>query len=80
VVADHIRGRRSVPCRGAFRRSAELLKEAVPHISRVLVLTYLDDSVVPLQVKALQEAAPSLGIRLLIREIRTADDLPAALV
>jgi putative ABC transport system substrate-binding protein len=38
----------------------------------------LGDPVVPLQVKALQEAAPSLGIRLLIREIRTADDLPAA--
>ena len=65
---------------GLAAKRLELLKEAAPHISRVLVLTYLDDPVVPLQVKALQEAAPSLGIRLLIREIRTADDLPAALV
>ena len=63
---------------GLAAKRLELLKEAVPHVSRVLVLSYLGDPVVPLQVKALQEAALSLGIRLLIREIRTADDLPAA--
>jgi len=63
---------------GLAAKRLELLKEAVPKISRVLVLSYLGDPVVPLQVKALQEAAPSLGIRLLIREIQTADDLPAA--
>ena len=50
----------------------------MPQVSRVLVLSYLVDPVARLQVKALQEAAPSLGITLLIREIRTADDLPAA--
>jgi putative ABC transport system substrate-binding protein len=37
----------------------ELLKEAVPAISRVLVLSYLVDPIAPLQVKALQQAAPS---------------------
>jgi ABC-type uncharacterized transport system substrate-binding protein len=63
---------------GLAAKRLELLKEAVPQISRVLVLSYLGDPVVPLQVKALQEAAPSLGIRLLIHDIRTADDLPAA--
>jgi putative ABC transport system substrate-binding protein len=63
---------------GLAAKRLELLKEAVPQISRVLVLSYVGDPVVPLQVKALQEAAPALGIRLLIREIRTADDLPAA--
>ena len=56
----------------------ELLKEAVPGISRVLVVTYLADPIAPLQVKALKEAAPSLGITLQIQDIRTADDLPAA--
>ena len=56
----------------------ELLKEAVPGISRVLVLSYLADPIAPLQVKALKEAAPSLGVTLQIQDIRTADDLPAA--
>src|SRR5262249_15221467 len=56
----------------------ELLKEAVPRISRVLVLSYLVDPIAPLQVKALKEAAPPLGITLQIQGIQTADDLPAA--
>ena len=56
----------------------QLLKEAVPGISRVLVLSYLVDPIAPLQVKALQDAAPSLGVRLRVHDIRTADDLSAA--
>jgi putative tryptophan/tyrosine transport system substrate-binding protein len=56
----------------------ELLKEAVPGISRVLVLTYLADPIAPLQVKALKEAARSLGVTLQIQDIRAGDDLPAA--
>jgi putative tryptophan/tyrosine transport system substrate-binding protein len=55
-----------------------LLKEAIPGISRVLVLTYLADPIAPLQVKALEEAARSLDVTLQVRDIRTADDLPAA--
>jgi putative ABC transport system substrate-binding protein len=56
----------------------ELLKEAVPAISRVLVLSYLADPIAPLQVKALEKAGHSLGIVLQVRDIRTADDLTAA--
>jgi putative tryptophan/tyrosine transport system substrate-binding protein len=56
----------------------QLLKEAVPGMSRVLVLSYLVDPIAPLQVQALKEAAPSLGVTLQIHDIRTADDLPAA--
>ena len=56
----------------------ELLKEAVPGISRVLVLSYLTDPIAPLQVTALKEAARLLGVTLQIHDIRTADDLPAA--
>jgi putative ABC transport system substrate-binding protein len=56
----------------------ELLKEAVPAISRVLVLSYLADPIAPLQVKALEKAAHSLGVTLQIQDIQTADDLPAA--
>jgi putative ABC transport system substrate-binding protein len=55
-----------------------LLKEAVPKISRVLVLAYLADPIAPLQVKALNEEAPSLGVTLQVEDIRTGDDLAAA--
>jgi putative ABC transport system substrate-binding protein len=56
----------------------QLLKEAVPGISRVLVRTYLTDPIAPLQVKAMKEAAQSLGVTLLVHDIQSADDLPAA--
>jgi putative tryptophan/tyrosine transport system substrate-binding protein len=56
----------------------ELLKDAVPSMSRVLVLSYLTDPIASLQVKALEAAAPSLGVKLQIQEIRSADDLPSA--
>jgi len=56
----------------------ELLKEAVPSISRVLVLTYLVDPIAPLQVKALNKAAPLLGVTLQIQNINSADDFPGA--
>jgi putative ABC transport system substrate-binding protein len=55
-----------------------LLKEAIPGISRVLVLAYLTDPIAPLQVTALEEAARSLGVTLQVHDIRSADDLPAA--
>jgi putative ABC transport system substrate-binding protein len=64
---------------GLAAKRLEVLKEAVPAISRVLVLSYLVDPIAPLQIKALKEAAPSLGVTLLIHDIRTADDLPGAL-
>jgi putative ABC transport system substrate-binding protein len=56
----------------------QLLKEAVPGISRVLVLSYLVDPIAPLQLKAMKEAAQSLGVTLLVHDIQSADDLPAA--
>jgi putative tryptophan/tyrosine transport system substrate-binding protein len=56
----------------------ELLKEAVPRLSRVLVLTYLVDPVTPPQIQALESAARSLGVKLVVRDIRSADDLSAA--
>src|SRR5262249_42046962 len=56
----------------------ELLKELVPQLSRVLVLTYLADPVALPQVRALEETAHSLGLKLQIRDVRTAQELPAA--
>ena len=63
---------------GLAAKRLELLKEAVPKIPRVLVLSFLVDPIAPLQVKALKEVAPSLGLTLQIRDIQTAEDLPAA--
>ncbi|HMF27108.1 MAG TPA: ABC transporter substrate-binding protein [Pseudolabrys sp.] len=56
----------------------ELLKEAVPGISRVLVLSYLADPIAPLQVAALDKAAPSLGVTIFVRDIRSETDLRPA--
>jgi putative tryptophan/tyrosine transport system substrate-binding protein len=50
----------------------------VPKILRVLVLSYLADPIAPLQVKAMETAAISRGVKLLVHDIRTADDLQSA--
>jgi putative ABC transport system substrate-binding protein len=63
---------------GLAAKRLGLLKEIVPRISRVLVLSYLADPIAAPQVKELESAAHSLGVKLLVRDIRTADDLPAA--
>jgi len=56
----------------------ELLKEAVPSISRVLVLSYLSDPIAPLQVAALDKVAPSLGVTLFVRDVRSSADIAPA--
>ena len=63
---------------GLAAKRLGLLKEIVPRLSRVLVLSYLLDPIAAPQVKELESAAHSLGVKLLVRDIRTADDLPAA--
>jgi putative ABC transport system substrate-binding protein len=63
---------------GIAAKRLELLKDAVPKNSRLLVLSYLADPIAPPQVKELESAAALLGVKLLLRDIRSADDLPAA--
>jgi putative ABC transport system substrate-binding protein len=63
---------------GLSAKRLELLKAAAPRISRVLVLAYPVDPIAPPQIEELKKAAPSLGVQLQIRNIGTADDLPAA--
>jgi putative ABC transport system substrate-binding protein len=46
--------------------------------ARVLVLSYLSDPIAPLQVAALDRVAPSLGVTLLVRDVRSGADLAAA--
>jgi putative ABC transport system substrate-binding protein len=56
----------------------ELLKELVPGVSRVLVLSFLADPIAPIQVKAMEGAARSLGVTLEVHDIRKTDDISAA--
>jgi putative ABC transport system substrate-binding protein len=63
---------------GLAAKRLELLKEVLPRLSRVLVLSDLGDSVAAPQLREVEHAAHSLGVKLMVRDIRTADDLPAA--
>jgi putative ABC transport system substrate-binding protein len=63
---------------GLAAKRLELLKEAIPNISDVLVLAYLVDPISPLQVQALKDTAPALGITLHVIDIKTPDDLSQA--
>jgi len=62
---------------GVSAKRLELLKDAVPQISRLLVLSYPADPIAAPQVKELESAAGVLGVKLLLRDIQSADDLPA---
>ena len=73
----NVTGQTSMSSGLAAKRLA-LLKEAAPRVSRVLVLSYPVDPNAAVQVKELANAARSLGVKLLVQDIRTADDLPAA--
>src|SRR5262249_13042246 len=63
---------------GLAAKRLALLKEAVPRVSRVLVLSYLVDPIAAPQVNELQRAARSLNVTLLVQDVRSGDDLPAA--
>ena len=56
----------------------QLLKEAVPSMSRVAVLWNPGRPIALPQLKGLQAAAPALGITLLSLQVRGADDLATA--
>jgi len=63
---------------GLAAKRLELLKEAAPTISRVLVLSYRVDPIAAPQLKELEVAAVSMGVNLLVRDISSPDDFPAA--
>jgi ABC-type uncharacterized transport system substrate-binding protein len=50
-----------------------LLKEAAPKLHRVAILQNLDSPVIAIEVKQMQEAAPTLGIELTILSARQAE-------
>jgi putative tryptophan/tyrosine transport system substrate-binding protein len=63
---------------GLAAERLELLKEAVPTISRVLVLSYRVDPIAAPQLKELDASASSLGVKLLVHDVRTVHDIPVA--
>ena len=62
---------------GMAEKRLSLLKEAIPRLSRVLVLSYLVDPIAPLQVAAMRKVAATLGMKLQIIEIRRVEDYAA---
>jgi putative ABC transport system substrate-binding protein len=68
----------TVMARDLSAKRLQLLKEAVPRLSRVVTLSHLTDPIGRLQVQEMEQAAGPLGLRLQNQGIRTADDLPAA--
>ncbi len=63
---------------GIAAKRLALLKEVVPKIASVLVLSYRVDPISGPQLDELENAAASLGVKLLILDIRSADDIAAA--
>ena len=57
----------------------QLLKEAIPTLSLMAVLSHLTDPIGPLQVQELEEAASPMGLRLQIQRVATSDDLSPAI-
>lgn len=57
----------------------ELLKEALPRLARVLLLIYPADPIAPLQVAETRKVADKLGVKLLVHEVRNAEDFAPGL-
>jgi putative ABC transport system substrate-binding protein len=63
---------------GLSSKRLELLKETMPRISRVTVISHLTDPIGAMQMKEIEQAARALSVQLQHRGIRTAGDLAAA--
>jgi putative ABC transport system substrate-binding protein len=58
-------------------KGLELLKEAIPVLARVLVLTYPSDPISPGQIAALRQSAATLGIELVVHGVAGPGDFAA---
>jgi putative ABC transport system substrate-binding protein len=63
---------------GLTAKRLELLKQAVPGISRVSVLVNLSDPIATPQVREMDALARSLGVQLRVRDVRNPEHLPGA--
>jgi putative tryptophan/tyrosine transport system substrate-binding protein len=63
---------------GLSAKRLELLKEAVPRISRATLLTNRGDPIAEPQIREMEHASRSLGVSLTVRDVRKPDDLEPA--
>ena len=63
---------------GLSAKRLQLLKEAVPLLSKVSILANLSDSIAELQVRELETTARSLGVQARVRDVRNLEQLQAA--
>ena len=59
-------------------KQLEIVRELVPGIKHVSILSFLADPIAPLQIKAMQEAAQQMGLTLHVQDIKTPEDIPIA--
>jgi len=64
--------------RDLTQKRLQILKEAIPHATRIAVMMDPGDPIVPAQWREAQSAADQLGIQLQRLEVRSADDLKRA--
>ena len=63
---------------GLITKRLELLKDIVPRLTRVVVLTNFANPVSTPQIQELERAARGMGVQLLIRDVRSPEELPDA--
>src|SRR5262245_7378091 len=63
---------------GLSGKGLQLLKEAVPTLSRLLILSQRSDPISALQVQEFEKAGGPMGLRLMNRGVSTPDELSAA--
>ena len=68
----------TVMATGLSGKRLELLKEAMPGLSRLLVLSQQPDPISAVQLQEIEKAAASIGLRLVPRAVGTPDELSAA--
>jgi putative ABC transport system substrate-binding protein len=68
----------TVMATGLSGKRLQLLKEAVPTLSRLLVLSQQPDPISAVQVQEIENAAASIGLRLLHRAVGTPEELSTA--
>jgi putative tryptophan/tyrosine transport system substrate-binding protein len=61
-----------------YAKRLQILKEIVPTLERVAVLSARGDANVPFAMASLQKLAPAMGVILTSIDIKSSDDLPAA--
>ena len=74
----NVTGTTFTPGPGIYGKQVQLLRESVPHASRMAILWNPADAATPLQLSEVEGAARSLGMRLQIAQARGPEEFDAA--